>query len=170
MTVSVAIFLVAAASASTVPLVVVPPPPPAPVVGRSPPMIVRNGQPDAVVAVAVEIAASGAVLWSGTLQAQRSIPASFSQSKSDALPTCTGTEQGGQLPVRANRRRQELGVSLGAYEDDQFNLSVNWTRPVSDCATGTRGVNIEEIFVLRAGEHRRLTGDGGLVVTLARAK
>lgn len=166
MSIPVTIFL-AAATASVPPVVILPPPPPSPAryaSSRGP-----DDEQSAITTIAVEVTAGATVLWDGSLRLRRSMQANYNQSSNEAGPACAVDPD---LAYRSGQSRRDLRIAINSRgEGDQFSVSANWTRPAQNCVeAGTRTVSFDQQITLRPGERIRLTGDGGLVVKLTRAK
>lgn len=172
MNVPVIVFLAAAASSTATGPGEAPVPatmtvPPIPHTQRAPP----DKGPEPVSTVTMDVLANGIRLWSGPLRVQRSAAANYNQSTTEGAVPCLNEEAAPGAIYRAGFARQNLRVTLAERGSaDQFFVSVNWTRSEGCGGINSRSVSLEQLVTLRAGERNRLTGDGGLAVTLARVK
>lgn len=121
----------------------------------------------------IAVRGAGQPIWSGSLRtAAGGVSGEYSQSKREPLDPCPG-ETSNRYPGRQDELRVSFSRSYGSEDNDRFTLSVNWIRPAGGCAEGfggSRTVAIQQSFAVAPGETRKLTGDGGLEVTVTRRR
>ncbi|MCT2400709.1 hypothetical protein [Novosphingobium mangrovi (ex Huang et al. 2023)] len=124
--------------------------------------------PIAVVDVTVE--AGRGALWTGVLKIDNS-GASYSESLRDAPEPCD--DKAGNASASNFSAQRQFNLSIRRYNrngaPDLFSVNARWTRPIPFCeGQGTRSVSLDQQVDLVPGRTVRLTGDGGLVVTITR--
>ena len=122
--------------------------------------------------VDIEVRSGGAVLWAGSLRLGSPYgSASFSQSKNEFAPPCPG-----QL-INPNRsmNSESLNVSVSRnatpQDPDRFNVSVNWTRPLSPCqGEGSDSFGANRVVSVPRGRTETLAAGDGVVLRLTRGR
>lgn len=122
--------------------------------------------------IGVEIAGGGKTLWQGTLRVSRFHGASFNQTLSQASNTLAN--RGENHRGGSSRDSLMLNLSGGHRSVEQpnwFSISINWVRSDTSPSCGShetpaRTVGLTDTASLIPGRPVRLSGDGGLVVTL----
>jgi hypothetical protein len=162
--------------ASQMPAVAPPAPSPMPVVTPPPVFTVADRPSDRPASTfEIEVGAGTTHLWSATVRAGYVRPASFRQSLDQAVP------DGCNVGIGERQVSQRVEVSIaptGFHPDgdrserpDGFMIVAIWTRPASpgSCPDlGTRTVQVQRIFALRAGEAIEIEGDAGFRIRLRR--
>ncbi len=161
-----------------------PPPPPAPVIMRTappPPPVMESPTDSAdriramqeVVTLDVEITGGGERLWLGNLRINSQQTGDYNSTVSQARLPCPGQDYerqyGGGLQDRLTLSFQRRDWNR---DIDGFYLRISWTHPREACGTGAgqSTVGFEQGIVLRPGETKLLTGDGGLVLKVSRRR
>lgn len=120
-------------------------------------------------AVDVEIRDNRAVLYSGTLKMATGTTTTFRRDQNEPADPSCGREG---YASGIDQSTLNLTLSLGRYSSTKrLNVSLRWGRPVEGAcpvAQSARTVELNDSVELVPGKAVRLTGDGGLVLTLVR--
>jgi hypothetical protein len=129
----------------------------------------RKLQMQRLISIDVEVRGGREQIWAGNLRIRgNGNSGNYNQSKRDAGDPCPGADE------RSAQRTNDLRVTISrSYSDegqDRFSVGATWTRPQDACpdGAGSRSVSFQQSVVLKSGETRELTGDGGLLVRLTR--
>lgn len=151
--------------------IMVPPPPPAPIAVA--PSYYPYSRPARLkpVPVSVEVLGGGATLYKGDLRIGDS-NASYSTTLNEAYDACPADGTG--VP-RFSNVNSSMRVSIsrrdrGPKNVEQFNVSVNWTRPGPACEGGVSNVGFDRTVAIAPGGTVTLTGDAGLTVRVTRGQ
>jgi hypothetical protein len=108
-------------------------------------------------------------VWNGSLRLGAPYGnASYSQSKSEYADPCPGEPSAGS-PASNQNLRLYINRTYAQQMPEQFNVNVNWVRPVPECqGGGTNTVGIQRQINLLPGQTVTVTGEAGLVVKLTR--
>lgn len=149
-------------------------PPSPPIVPLPAPVTVVIPRPDTPInidTVQVDVSAEGRPIWQGTLRVARDRQASYTQQLQqayDVSASCHGDS-------RVSNQRDQLSVQLSRYgragATDGLNVSASWTRSAKSELCGgyeapSRTVSLVDMVDLKSGRPAKLSGDGGLLITL----
>lgn len=171
------------ASLAAQPQTMPPPPPPAPVIMRTapPPPVMESPADSAdriralqeVVTLDVEVTGGSERLWLGNLRVNNQQSGDYNSTMSQARLLCPGQDYersyGGGLQDRLTLSFQRRDWNR---DIDGFYVRISWTHPREACGggAGQSTVGFEQGVVLRPGETKLLTGDGGLVLKVSRRR
>lgn len=122
----------------------------------------------------IEVAGSGARLWSGNLRVSRETNAEYSESSRQAFEPCSGEADRESRYGGGHSRLQVNLLAISATEDGaiRYRAVVTWTRSERQCGqvAAQKTVSFEQVATLSPGGSQVLTGDGGLSVRLTRRR
>jgi hypothetical protein len=121
--------------------------------------------------ISVSVVDGRDIVWSGALRISGIYGnANFSQSKSEAAVPCPGEARSDSNQRSSN---ESLNFSISRYnwqqEPDRFNISLNWTVPVTACSDeGNDSFGFNRVVTVPQGQSVTVAGSGRLTVRLTR--
>lgn len=121
--------------------------------------------------IGVAISAGPEEIWSGTLRiGGPSANANFSFSKNEYAPPCpSDPEAGTRNQMSSPRVNFSMSRRNWQQNPDEFNVNVNWTKPLPACqGEGSDTLGFNRVVEMPRGRTVRVEGSGGLVLRLTR--